>query len=83
MGLQGASLAEFGDEIAVSAAIDDVDSSKDVGVEDAHDGYLFHVEQVLGDFVVDGLGVDDLDCHVEVVLDGAGLEDLSGCAFAE
>jgi hypothetical protein len=66
---QGPSVAKFCHNMAVLVILDDFDPFEDVRVVDCHDGHLLHIEKVLSDFVVDGLEVNDLDCHWRLVCD--------------
>ena len=59
---EGASVAKFCDDVAERFILYDFDSSEDVSVINAHDGYFFHIQQVFGDFIVNGFEVDDFDC---------------------
>ena len=59
--LEGSSIAVLGDHVAVALFLVDVDSFEYVGVVDQHERILFHREEVLGDFVVDGFEVDHFD----------------------
>lgn len=68
--LEGASVADLGDDVAVFVLLDDLESLEDVGTVHAKNGGLLHVEQVLGDFVVDSLEVDDFDGHMGLVRNG-------------
>ena len=66
---ESSSITHFSNNVAKKIVLDYFDASQDMGAAAAHDGNFFHVEKVLGNFVIDCFDVNNFDSDIGVVFE--------------